>query len=254
MAEFLIKAEDSQVPDGPGKWYAARIITVQEDGHEWGAKEGPPKFGLIKVPGIAKADAEQYLEEWRHNTTISIIGTDQSSDSYRLRLSSDRVSLSGKNAFNQTQIENFFTDWNANVVNLQNDRVTFDISVYGAITSPRFWGADVTGVVFVETEYNESTGDHLIQIQDSPFSNEQMRAAIESNDGTVIQPDSFIMNRSVARQKLSDDIEDRIRQITYDRRRWYITAAGMSALQAAGGILTVTPAQFVNNIADGLDD
>lgn len=254
MAEFLIKAEDSPVADGPGKWYAAHIVTVQEDGHEWGAKEGPPKFFIIKVPGIAKADAEQYLESWRHNTAVSIVASDQASDSYRLKLTSDRVSNSGKNAFNRDQIEMYFTGWNAAIVNWRNDSVTFDISVYGAVTSPRFWGVDLTGVVFVETEYNESTGDHLIQVQQAPYTLEQMRRAIEDNGGTIVPPDSFIMNRSIARQKLTDDIEDQIRQITYDRRRWYVTAAGMSALQSAGGILTVTPSQFVNNIADGLED
>lgn len=254
MAEFLVTAQDSPVPDSAGKWYAARIVTVQEDGHEWGGKEGPPKFGIIKVPGVSKADAEQYLEEWRHNTSLAIVASDVQADSYRLRLTSDRVSQSGKNAFAREQIENFFTDWGATIVQFRSNSVTFDISVYGAITSPRFWGADVSAVVFVESQYNEQTGDHLVQIQESPFSLEQMRNAVVAHGGTPVPPDSFIMNRSVARQKLTDDIEDQIRAITYARRRWYITATGMAALNAAGGIITVTPAQFLNNVSDALDD
>lgn len=254
MAEFLVLAADAPVPDGPGKWYAARIVTVQEDGYEWGGKEGPPKFGIIKVPGVSKADAEQYLETWRHNTSISIVASDPVADAYRVRLTSDRVSQSGQNAFSQEQIENFFTEWGATIVQWRNDSVTFDIAVYDAITSPRFWGADVSQVVFVETDYNQSTGDHLIQIQESPFSPQQMRSAVESNGGTVVLPDSFSMNRSIARQKLTDDIEERIQSISYARRRWYITAAGMSALNAAGGVITVTAQQFINNIADSLDD
>lgn len=254
MAEFLIKAEDSPVPDSAGKWYAAQIVVVQEDGHEWGGKEGPPKFGIIKVPGVTKAAAEQYLEEWRHNTTINIVASDPATDSYRLRMISDRVSVSGKNGLVRASVEQFFTDWGATIVNFQSDRVTFDISVYAAITSERFWDADVSGVVFVETDYNQATGDHVIQVQESPFTAQQMRSAVEKNGGTVLPPDSFVMNRSVARQKFSDDINEQLRNISYARRRWYVTATGMSALNAAGGIITVTPQQFLNNVADGLSD
>lgn len=254
MAEFLIKAEDSLVQDGPGKWYAARIVTVQDDGHEWGGKEGPPKFFIVKVPGITKVQAEQYLEEWRHNTSINIVASDQATDSYRLRMISDRVSISGKNSFSEAQIGQFFADWNATIVNFQNDRVTFDLTVYGAITSNRFWGRDVAGVVFLETGYFQATGDHVVLVQDSPFTQEQIRQAVEANGGTSIAPNSFVMNRSVARQALTDDIESRVKDISYARRRWYLTASGMAAAQAAGGIITVTPQQFIANIADGLDE
>lgn len=254
MAEFLVLTQDSPVPDSAGKWYAARIVTVQEDGHQWGGKEGPPKFGIIKVPGVTKADAEHYLETWRHDTTVNIISSDQVSDTYRIRITSERVSVSGNGALVRDQIETFFTEWGASIVGFTNNSVTFDISVYDAITSPRFWGADVSGVVFVQSDYNQSTGDHLIQIQSSPFTNAQLRAAVEQNGGTVIPPDTFSMNRSVARQKFTDDIQERLRDINIARRRWYITAVGMSALNSAGGILTVTPQQFLNNIADSLDN
>lgn len=254
MAELLIKAEDAPVPDSPDKWYAARILRVEDDGFEWSPSEGPPIFYLLKVPGVAKEDAQQYLEEWRHNTSIGIVAQDLASDGYRLRLISDRVSASGKNALVRERVEEFFTNWGATIVSFQNDRITFDLTVFNAITSPRFWGVDVSGVVFVETSYNESTGDHLVQVQESPFSNDQMRDAVVRNGGMVVPPDSFVMNRSVAREKLVDDINEQIFNIAYDLRRWYVTATGMSALQAAGGVLTVTPQQFLNNIADGLSD
>jgi len=254
VAELLIKAADAPVPDSPGKWYGARILRIEDDGFEWSPNEGPPIFYLLKVPGVEKESAQQYLEEWRHNTSISIVANDPVSDSYRLRLISDRVSATGKNALVRERVEEFFTDWGATIVNIQNDRVTFDIAVFDAITSPRFWGTDISGAVFVETSYNENTGDHLVQIQESPFSPAQMKAAVQRNGGTIIPPDSFVMNRSVARQKLVDDINEQIFNISYAQRCWYITGAGMSALQAAGGVLTVTPQQFLNNISDGLSD
>lgn len=255
MAEFLIKASDSPVPDSSGKWHLSRIVVIQEDGHEWGGKEAPPKFYIIKVPGVSKESATQYLEEWRHNVTLNIVSSNPSTDEYRIKVITDRVSVSGKNSFKPETVEEFITRWNGAIVSIINHEVVFDISVYGAICSSQFWDTDaVSEVVFVETSYNQSTGDHVIQVQSSPFTNAQMKHAVERRGGLVIPPDSFSMNRSIARQLLENDIEEAINNVSYDRRRWYVTASGMSALQAAGGIVTVTPAQFINNIADGLDD
>lgn len=252
MARFLIKPDDS--PNN-GVWKGATFVRVEEDGYEWGNKEGPPNFYRINVPGVAKEDAVQYLEEWRHMPVISILQQDLQIDTYRLRLTSDRVSLTGKNAFSEIQIGGFFSDWGATNVVVTNASVTFDISVYDAITSPRFWDADdLTGVVFVETLFNSSTGDHLVEVQDSPFSVERMRAAVLGRGGAVVPPNSFVMNRSAARQRLMDDIEERISNIRYANRHWYIKASGMAALQAAGGELTITPTQFLNNVADGLEE
>ena len=254
MAEFLIKAEASPVVDGPSKWYAAAIVVVAEDGHEWGGKEGPPKFFIIKVPGVTKADADSYLEEWRHEPSYTILQNQQSTDSFRIRLDSNRVSATGKNSFSLAQVESFFTKWDAAIVSVNNESVIFDISIFDAATSEGFWGVDTSGVVFVETTYTEVNGDHLIQIQDSPYTDEQMASAVRNHSGTIVPPDSFIINRGVMRQALQDDIARKIRDISFARRRWYVSATGMSSLVAAGGIITVTAAQFINNVVDGLTD
>lgn len=254
MAEFLIKAQDAPVPDGPGKWHAARIVFIGEDGHTWGNEEGPPAFYIIKVPGVSVQDAEQYLEQWRHRVSLSVTSDNAATGDYTLRLTSSRVSLTGKNGFSPAQVQNYFQGWNATAIDVQPDYIEFDISVFDAVTSFRFWAVDVSAVVFVQTDYDQASGDVTVQIQSSPYSNAQMRRTIEASGGTVIPPDSFKMNRSVARAALVEDIKRRLEKISYDRRRWYIKASGMAALQSAGGIMTVTPAQFANHVSDGLQD
>lgn len=254
MAEFLIKAQDAPVPDSSGKWYAALIVNVQEDGHEWGGQEGPPKFYILKVPGLLKADAEQYMQEWRHNVSSSIVNSNAAQDTYRIRIDSNMVSTSGKNAFIRAQVEEFFSNWNASIIQVKSNSITFDISVFDAITSNGFWGADVSAVVFVETDYNQPSGDHLIQVQSSPYTLQQMQNIVEFRGGSVVPPDSFIMNRNAARTRLLEDIKEKLDRISYARRRWYVTATGMDALNAAGGVITITPAQLLNNVSDGLAD
>lgn len=63
MAELLVKAQDSPVSDGPGKWKQGHVVTVKPDGHLWGAKEGLPRFVIVKVPGIDVEDVEDFLAE-----------------------------------------------------------------------------------------------------------------------------------------------------------------------------------------------
>lgn len=254
MAEFLISVADEDVPDSPGKMLALSIVCVQEDGVEWTRAERSPAFYRLKVPGVSRADAEHYMHPWEHHPTISIVGSNQLLDGYRLRLESDAVSASGKHAFSRPQIENYFTGWNAEVVDWQQNAVVFDITVYGAITSERFWDTDLAGVVFAETNYDQATGDHTVQIQQSPYTQQQMVNRIRLRKGTIVPPDSFIMNRSVARDALMEDIVTRIMDIPCEPRKWFITAAGAAALQAAGGELTITPAQFINNIRSAMDD
>jgi hypothetical protein len=66
MAEILIKAIDANhlnpVKDKSGCYKRGDVVVVMPDGHEWGKSEGPPKYIIIKVPGMTKEEAEQYIE------------------------------------------------------------------------------------------------------------------------------------------------------------------------------------------------
>lgn len=254
MAELLILAQDSPVADGPAKWYAARIVTVQEDGHEWGAKEGPPKFFILKVPGISKADAEGYLNEWRHNVTYEILNWQNGQDQGRVRLTSDAIAVGGKGAITLAQVGNFFSNWNCVVQSATSNSVTFDVSIFLAATSEGFWGTNTSQLQFTETTYNQQNQSHLIELVSPAITDAQIQAVCRAHGVSYVAPRSFLVTRSEIRQKFQDEISERFRNTMVDRRRWYISQTGMDALTQAGGIMTVTPTQLVNNLVDGFTD
>jgi len=67
MAELLIKARDATHADAEtdrrGCYKRGDVVVVMEDGHEWGAKEGPPNFVRLRIPGAARALAARLTEE-----------------------------------------------------------------------------------------------------------------------------------------------------------------------------------------------
>lgn len=79
MAELLVRAEDhwmdsltseqvEAMDDRRKENYEARfqkgdVVCVKPDGHQWGKKEGLPKFIVVKVPNMTVEEAAVYLEE-----------------------------------------------------------------------------------------------------------------------------------------------------------------------------------------------
>lgn len=250
MAELIIKAQDAPVADSGGKWYAARIVAVVEDGHVYGSSEGPPDFFILKVPGISKQDAEAYLQEWRHNITYTVVNSQPAQDGYRIKATTDAVNTQGKGAVVKAQVQAFFNKWNCVIKSNTSNSITFDVSIFGALTSEGFWDANVSGLTFTETTYNQSTGSHLIEVGPGP-SDAQIQQKCAEKGVAYVTPRSFLATRKEARDMFQEDIARLFRDIMVERRRWYISAAGMTALQNAGGILTVTPAQAVANLVDG---
>lgn len=254
MCELLIKAADAPVSDGAGKWYAATIVFIADDGHSWGSAEGPPDFYILKVPGVSKVSAQQYVETWRHNPTYSIVNSQPAQDAYRIKLTTGAVSISGKGAITRAQVESFFTRWNAVIQSTTADSVTFDVSIYAALTSAGFWGRGVSGVTFSETQYNQATGSHLIEVISPQITDQQIQFQCEENAVSYVSPRSFIGMRADVRSQMQNRIAAKFKEMQIANRRWYVSQTGMTALQNAGGIMTVTPAQLVANLRDGFSD
>jgi hypothetical protein len=66
---MLIKAADNvhSDPDTDERccWKKNDIVVIMEDGHPWGSKEGPPKFYVVSLPGIPKANVMPYCQCWQ---------------------------------------------------------------------------------------------------------------------------------------------------------------------------------------------
>ncbi len=65
MAEILVKLSDND-PSGknPGAYRPGMPVVVKPDGWRWGREEGPPKFFIVKIPGVPVEEVEKYIEEY----------------------------------------------------------------------------------------------------------------------------------------------------------------------------------------------
>lgn len=82
--ELLIKAVDAihsdPEKDRRGCYKRGDVVIVQDDGHEWGRKEGPPNFVVLRIPGAARALAERLTEEQDDDDTgtpLPVVDGDQ---------------------------------------------------------------------------------------------------------------------------------------------------------------------------------
>ena len=65
MAQLLIMAFDTFGKDPESDrlaWKTGHVVDVKPDDHVWGKKEGPPKFYVLKAPGVKVEEAQAYLE------------------------------------------------------------------------------------------------------------------------------------------------------------------------------------------------
>ena len=65
MCEILLNAIGSGNADPELDklcWKRGDPVVVMEDGHEWGAEEGLPKFWIVKIPGVSVAAATKYVD------------------------------------------------------------------------------------------------------------------------------------------------------------------------------------------------
>lgn len=62
------KGAELALKDRRGCYKLGDPVVVMEDGHVWGALEGPPKFYIIKIPGLAVATVRKYISAWQDTT------------------------------------------------------------------------------------------------------------------------------------------------------------------------------------------
>jgi hypothetical protein len=110
---LLSKTYTNAVADSPGRWLIGEIVAAVEDSHEFSEAELPDagNFHHITITDKTLTEVQAYLQRWNHDPTtiqISAIG-----DVRLLQVSSDMVSVSGKNAFTQAGVDEFIAGLNA---------------------------------------------------------------------------------------------------------------------------------------------
>lgn len=236
MAEFLIQALNETAPL---RYWRGDVIGIYEDG----VCIEPPSSGkvIVKVPGLAKADAESQGAEWWQRISFSILSSDLVTDSFRLTVSATEFNpTSGIGKLVAGKIEPFLENWGATGVTFASDSVTFDIKILDAIKSAGFWwGIDRTGLTFSELNYAQATGVHRCRVNysGSGLTAEELKDFINQNGGTVTGENvgnktiTFDMVRTVVYEAFQNDVRQRVERMIV-RRKFRLSEAAMQVIEA----------------------
>jgi len=261
MAEFLIKAIDATHPDPDtdeqGCYKKGDIVVVMPDGHEWGGKEGPPTFVIVKVPGVTVEQVEDRRDDWRRELGYEIVATDAAVDGVRVRIWTETPGAANEYGITREQVENWLTKWGASVVSTTTNEVRFDITVQDAYKSEGFWGQDPTtlGITIAEQSYDQGTGVHVatVDVSASSVTVQNAQAQIQEANATITDVTGDVITaeftRTDVRQHFVDALKDAMRK-TVRRRRWRVSDADVDTALGMGGVIEVTPAQLASRILD----
>ena len=105
MAILLVKVNTNNVPDSPGRWYASQIVAAVDDDFVGGSAETleAGNFYRVKVTDKTVEQVQDYLQGWTHNPTIQQISAN--GNNRLVEVTSDMVSVSGKNAFTRDGVQ-----------------------------------------------------------------------------------------------------------------------------------------------------
>lgn len=112
MSVLLVAARIGAGPESPKRWLPGQIVGVFPDDHEFGTDEVPEtgKFYLVYITNRTEAQTKQYMQTWKHNPTTTQVSNE--GNVRLLEVVSDMVSVSGKNAFTQTGVDDFINSLN----------------------------------------------------------------------------------------------------------------------------------------------
>lgn len=262
MAELLIKAISHIHPDSEknitGAYKKGDIVVIMPDGHVWGAKEGPPKFVLAKVPGLDEETIQDRQDSWNARLEWTVVGTDPVVDGVRLRAYLDNPGSANQYGLTRAKVEGKINSFNGTVVSTSSNAVTFDMTVEGVYTSESFWGYDIVslGVQITEIDYNQSTGVHTatIDVSNAPsISVEKALQYIESVDSVVTDITGDIITCEFYRSNVRSYAKEALRSITNKvnvRRRYHFSEADVDTVLGMGGEITLTETQLQNKVID----
>ncbi len=245
---LTMAAPDRAVPKG-----AIVEARVAHNGYSTG--EVLPDFVRIYCD-VLLHHIEAYEKRWVRVVDWVVVGSDLSIDGHRLRLSATNPGASGSGRITREMVRDFLDDWKFNIVSAGSGTVTVDILVYDALTSRGFFDHDLIDIAFTELSYDQPSGVHQIQADYSanpaPIGRGVDRR-IRELGGTIISHSNKIvvyeMDRADAVARLKAEFKSRFER-SVAAKRYHIAESVVDAAIAAGGELTLTPAQLMNAIED----
>jgi len=263
MAEILFKAIDANhsdpIKDLRGCYKIGYPVVVMPDDHEWGNEERLPKFVIIKCPEVTVEQCQQYIESWKDDFVYTVVSQKAVQGIYTVRVQNDSVSVSGLNNITLDKVENYLLNWNCNNISFTFPYVQFDFILWQVVQSDGFWGKENIDdyASFELDSYDSETGvgiisatvyniDELIVLDKIQFNG----GVLISHIGDVYQ---FSIEKSTIFNKFKEEVKKRT-ELTYCRRKFYISVSNVQLIINSGGVITLTKTQLLNLIKNKFDD
>jgi hypothetical protein len=243
-------------------------------------------FVIVKVPGISfsEAEASDHRRAWKDDFDYQIVATRPAQGEYDIRVFEKNAGAIGQNhiaGVKATKVRDYMMAWGCSNFALTATDASFTFSLWDAVRSANFWDVPLFGtkVTFALNSYSGATGIGNITVavnqaawlpmqKVDPVSGllrdmtqeeievqigDQITRKIIEKGGTVISqiyPNFvFEIERSDILTRFRADVKRRMEQ-TYMRHQYGISQADHDAIVAAGGIVTMTKAEFLGKLID----
>ena len=278
MAEFLFKRNDythtDPEKDRRGVHKKTDFINWKPDGFsDFSHGNGPGSyltdFVIVKVPGISfsEAEASDHRRAWKDDFDYQIVATRPAQGEYDIRVFEKNAGAIGQNhiaGVKATKVRDYMMAWGCSNFALTATDASFTFSLWDAVRSANFWDVPLIGtkVNFALNSYSGATGIGNITVtalasqwgeQTEIQIGHQIISKITGRGGTIISqvyPNFvFEIERSDILTRFRADVKRRMEQ-TYMRHQYGISQADHDAIVAAGGIVTMTKAEFLGKLID----
>ena len=239
-------------------------------------------FVIVKVPEItlAEAEASDHRKSWRDDFDYEIMTTRPAQGQYDIRVFEKNAGAIGQNniaGVKATKIRDYMAAWGCFNFNLTETDAGFTFSLWDAVRSENFWDVPLIGtrVSFSLNGYSRVTGIGNITVtaiqeawlplqkQDGEILRDMTQEEIEARIGKIIThkiidkggviisqvyPNFiFEIERSDILTRFRADVKRRMEQV-YIRHQYGISQADHDAIVVAGGIVTMTRAEFLGKL------
>jgi len=243
-------------------------------------------FVIVKVPGItlAEAEASEHRKAWKDDFDYEITATRPAQGEYDIRIFEKNAGAINQNAIagvKATKIRNYLQAWGCSAFGMTATDASFTFSLWDAVRSANFWDVPLFGtkVSFALNSYSGANGignitvavnqeawgpmqkvdgatqllRDITQEEIEAYIGEQITRKITEKGGTIISqiyPNFvFEIERSDILTRFRAGVKRRMEQ-TYMRHQYGISQADHDAIVAAGGIVTMTKAEFLGKLID----
>lgn len=261
MAEFLVLAVTKVTLPDPDEDRAnahkkGDIVVVADNNHSWGSLETLPNFVKVKCAEALLADYNHNGFPWFLVIDYEVLSHDTATDIYNIRAFSVVPGAANEAGLTREMIENHLTAWNASIISVTANEVVFDLFIWPAITSNRFWDKDVSQIIFTQLTYDEPTNEHHVRADYSTNGWNQSKVEIRIIElggydvvfNSPTEVEFRILGTSV-RAEFKRDMTEALSKL-FKRRRYGFSEAHVDQAISSGGIMTVTKTQLDNVLID----